>query len=104
MRVPFVSTIGRLVAQKRTERVLDVAARERMPLVVVGDGPERARLERLARGAHVRFVGRVPRTEALAWLGASRSLWFAAQEEGCPTVVREAEALGVPVRVLGSWP
>lgn len=98
--VPFVTSIGRLVAQKRTDRVIEVAARERVPLVIVGDGPERARLERMSRGARVHFVGRVPRQEALAWLSASESLWFAAREEGFPTVVREAEALGIPVRVI----
>ena len=97
---PFVTAIGRLVPEKRTERILEVAANERMPIVVVGDGPERARLERLARHAVVKFTGQLPRHEALAWLGASQSLWFASKIEGLPTVVREAEALGIPVRHL----
>lgn len=99
---PFVSTVGRLVASKRTERVVEIAAKERMPLVIVGDGPERRRLERTALKSHAdaRFVGRIPREEALAWMRASNSLWFASEAEGLPTVIREAEALGVPVRML----
>ena len=97
----MVTSIGRLIPQKRTERVIEVAASERIPLVVVGDGPERTRLERLARNTQTRFVGQVPRDEALAWLAASRSLFFASTDEGLPTVIREAEALGVPVRLLG---
>jgi len=99
---PFVSTVGRLVASKRTERVVDTAANERVSLVIVGDGPERRRLERAAleSRADARFVGRVPREEALAWMRASSSLWFASRAEGLPTVLREAEALGVPVRML----
>jgi glycosyltransferase involved in cell wall biosynthesis len=95
---PFVSTIGRLVASKRVDRIVEVAAAERVPLVVVGDGPERSRLERAAKGT--RFVGHVPREEALAWMRASSALWYAARDEGLPTVLREAEALGVPVRML----
>jgi glycosyltransferase involved in cell wall biosynthesis len=102
MREPFVSTIGRLVSSKRMDLVVEAAGRERMPLVVVGDGPERRRLERTAlrcrTDAH--FVGRVPREDALAWMRASSALWFAGLFEGLPTVLREAEALGVPVRML----
>jgi glycosyltransferase involved in cell wall biosynthesis len=102
MGAPFVSTVGRLVASKRTERIVATAANERMPLVIVGDGPERPRLERAALDSRgdVRFVGRVPREEALAWMRASSALWFASCAEGLPTVLREAEALGVPVRML----
>jgi teichuronic acid biosynthesis glycosyltransferase TuaC len=70
-------------------------------LVVVGDGPERSRLEALARarGVDARFVGRVPRDEALAWIGAADVLIHASEAEGLSTVVREAEALGTPVAV-----
>lgn len=99
---PFVSSVGRLLAFKRVDRIVRTAARERVPLVVVGDGPERRALERLAQGTHAdaRFVGQIPRAEALAWLRASDALWFASAREGRPTVVREAEALQVPVRFL----
>lgn len=100
MARPFVSAIGRLVASKRIDRIVEVAAAECVPLVVVGDGPERRRLENAARGADARFVGSVPRHEALAWMRASNELWYAARNEGLPTVLREAEALGVPVRML----
>lgn len=94
---PFVSAIGRLVSSKRVDRIISVARAERVPLVVVGDGPERRRLERLG---DARFVGTVPRHEGLAWMKASSALWFASRQEGFPTVLREAEALGVPVRML----
>jgi glycosyltransferase involved in cell wall biosynthesis len=99
---PFVSSVGRLVAFKHVDRIVETAARERTPLVVVGDGPERHALERLAKDkrADARFVGHVPREEALAWMRASDALWFASVREGWPTVLREAEALEVPVRFL----
>jgi teichuronic acid biosynthesis glycosyltransferase TuaC len=95
--------VGRLVASKRVDRAIAHVARTRDvdALVVVGDGPERARLEELARRCDVdtRFVGLVPREEALAWIGAARMVLHASLHEGLSTVVREAEALGTPVVV-----
>jgi glycosyltransferase involved in cell wall biosynthesis len=94
-------SVGRLVASKRVDRAIHHVARNRDVdgLVVVGDGPERARLEELARRCDVdtRFVGLVPREEALAWIGAARMVLHGSQHEGLSTVVREAEALGTPV-------
>jgi len=94
-------SVGRLVASKRVDRAIRHVARNRDVdgLVVVGDGPERARLEELARRCDVdtRFVGLVPREEALAWIGAARMVLHGSQHEGLSTVVREAEALGTPV-------
>jgi glycosyltransferase involved in cell wall biosynthesis len=98
----FDVSVGRLVPSKRVDKAIERAARTRDLLVVVGDGPERARLERRAaeRAARVRFVGDLPRDEALAYISAARSLLFASEREGCSTVVREARALATPVHVL----
>jgi glycosyltransferase involved in cell wall biosynthesis len=94
-------SVGRLVASKRVERAIDHVARSHDvdALVVVGDGPERARLTRLARhrGVDARFVGTVPREDALAWIGAAEELVDASIAEGNSTVVREAKALGTRV-------
>lgn len=94
-------SVGRLVASKRVDRAIHHVARTRDvdALVVVGDGPERARLEDLAKRCAVdaRFVGLVPREEALAWIGAARMVLHGSLHEGLSTVVREAEALGTPV-------
>jgi len=93
--------VGRLVGGKRVDSAIAHAAA--MPdldaLVVVGDGPERPRLERLARRAalDVTFVGAVDRPDALAWIGAADVLLHASEAEGLSTVVREAEALGTRV-------
>jgi teichuronic acid biosynthesis glycosyltransferase TuaC len=94
-------SVGRLVASKRVDRAIEHVARARNvdALVVVGDGPERARLEDLARarGVDARFVGTLDRRDALAWIGAAAELLHASLAEGLSTVVREAEALGTPV-------
>lgn len=94
-------SVGRLVRSKRVDRAIRYVARtpDVDALVVVGDGPERTRLEDLARRCDVdaRFVGLVPREEALAWIGAARMVLHGSEREGLSTVLREAEALGTPV-------
>lgn len=100
-RARVAVAVGRLVPGKRVERAIDhvAASRDLDAIVVVGDGPERAKLQARARAAGVdaRFVGRVPRDEALAWIGAADVLIHSSDHEGLSTVVREAEALGTPV-------
>ena len=101
-------SVGRLVPDKRVERAIEHVARGPRgsgvdALVVVGDGPERGRLERLARlrGVTAHFVGTVPRVEALTWIGAAEYVIHASRAEGLSTVVREAEGLGVDVLAIG---
>jgi teichuronic acid biosynthesis glycosyltransferase TuaC len=95
----FQVSVGRLIASKRVDKAIDHAVAARSLLVVVGEGPERRTLERHAArsSARVRFVGDVPRSEALAYLAAADSLVFTSEAEGCSTVVREAAATGTPV-------
>jgi glycosyltransferase involved in cell wall biosynthesis len=98
--------VGRLVEKKGTAVLLDAMARlgPEARLVVIGDGPERAALERRAAalGGRVRFLGALPRDEVLAWM---RRAWTLAvpsltardgDAEGLPTVLLEAAACGVP--------
>jgi teichuronic acid biosynthesis glycosyltransferase TuaC len=100
-------SVARLVPSKRVDRVIDHVAQTRDvdTLVVVGEGPERRRLERLARarGVCARFVGMLPREDALAWIGAADALLHASEAEGASTVVREAEALGTRVVRVGRF-
>jgi teichuronic acid biosynthesis glycosyltransferase TuaC len=94
-------SVVRLVASKRVDRAIEhvAVARDLDALVVVGDGPERARLDGLARARRVdvRFVGAVSRREALAWIGTADVLLHGSGAEGLSTVVREAESLGTRV-------
>ena len=96
--------VARLVASKRIDHVIEHVARTEpeTALVVVGDGPERKRLVELAllRRIDARFVGRLPRPDALAWIGAADVLLHASRTEGLSTVVREANALGVPALLV----
>jgi glycosyltransferase involved in cell wall biosynthesis len=92
--------VSRLVRDKPIERAIDHVARRHGRLVLVGDGPERARL--LAHAARMRVdveaTGALPHEEALAWIAAADVLLAPlARGEGAPTTIREARALGVRV-------
>jgi glycosyltransferase involved in cell wall biosynthesis len=92
---------GRLVREKRVDVALRAARLvPNARAVVVGDGPERAALEREFGDAS--FVGLVGRARALTWIAAADALLVASREEGAPSVVREARALGTPVVALPS--
>jgi glycosyltransferase involved in cell wall biosynthesis len=92
----LVVVAGRLVRDKRVDVALSAARLAGASrLVVVGDGPERSTLERAF--AEAEFTGLVPRNQALAWLSAADVLVSASEQEGSPSVVREARALGTPV-------
>lgn len=88
--------VARLIPEKQVDVAL--AACERVPrldCIVVGDGPELAKLKR--RFPRVRFVGHVERPLALTYLSAANVLVSASRKEGAPTTVREARALGTDV-------
>ena len=70
--------------------------------MLVGDGPERPRLERrineLGLQHCVRLVGSRPRAELVGWFSAADALLFPTHRaEGLPLVVLEALACGLPV-------
>lgn len=94
-RGDFILHLGRLVPYKRVDLVIAAAERLRIPLVVAGDGPDRARLEHLA-GRFTTFRGRVSEDEASRLLSTCRAFVFCAEEDfGIAPV--EANAHGTPV-------
>ncbi|MEO6772068.1 MAG: glycosyltransferase [Kofleriaceae bacterium] len=100
-----ILTVGRLSREKRVDVIIEAIDRiqntPRAPvLVIVGDGPERAALERLAAGkAHVVFVG-VQRGDTLKRLYASASAFvFASRIDTLGLATMEAMASGIPVIV-----
>jgi glycosyltransferase involved in cell wall biosynthesis len=97
-------TCARLIASKRVDRVIEEASRQGAQLTIIGDGPMRDALEKLAErhDPRPRFLGQLPRPEALAFIAAADKLVHLSEAEGAPTVVREARALGVPVLAMPS--
>jgi len=95
--------VGRFAFEKRWDVVLDAFARVRARrpavLVLFGDGPERARLERRAPPG-VRFVGfETDRAKLAASLASADVLVHGCPRETFGLVVSEAVACGLPVVV-----
>jgi glycosyltransferase involved in cell wall biosynthesis len=89
--------VSRLAAEKGVEVAIDACRIAGVPLVVAGDGPERARLEALAGGG-ARFVGRVDQAELeVLRRGASVALAPSRSAETFGLAAAEAMAAGVPV-------
>jgi glycosyltransferase involved in cell wall biosynthesis len=93
---------GRLTRQKAMHIAIDALAH--VPdarLTVIGDGPDRERLERHAQGAglngRVRFVGSLPRDEVLDALAGAEASVLSSDWENFPHAVVESLAVGTPL-------
>jgi glycosyltransferase involved in cell wall biosynthesis len=100
---PVVGTVGRLAAVKRQDVLIRAFAelRPRYPtarLLLVGDGPERGKLEALTRDLRlagaVLFAGQRSRPEPFYRLMSAFAL--TSSSEGMPVSLLEAWAAGVP--------
>ena len=100
---PTVATLAHVVGRKRHEDVLRALARAgaRVPglrWVVIGDGPERPRLERLAReqGVDVDWLGQLDHDDALSELARCHLMALPSVDEAFGVAYVEAMACGVP--------
>ncbi len=99
--------VGKLEQNKGVAYLLPAVERARLPwpLVVVGEGAERGRLESGARaaGRDVRFTGWLPRDEALAWLAHASLVVFPSYgPESLSRVLLESAVLGVPIAAMNT--
>lgn len=94
----YLLVVARLLAYRRIDVAIEACRRLGRRLVIVGDGPERARLERLA-GPGVRFTGRLSRPAVLDVMAACHAYLVPGVEDfGIAPV--EAMAAGKPVVAL----
>ena len=104
---PYALYLGKLAPNKGTSHLVDIVERARLdwPLVIVGDGPERAAIEAQARrsGRNVQLVGWVDHTRTTAWLAHASLLIFTSRgPESLSRVLLEASALGVPIAAMNT--
>lgn len=93
--------VGRLTEEKGVNSLLEAwdDYPGLPPIVIVGDGPLRGEVEKaVGRGAQVSWRGTLSRKEVRSLLHRSAVLIFPSLTyEGCPMVIIEALAAGVPV-------
>lgn len=97
--------VGKLAPNKGTRHLIGVAdlAHLDWPLVIVGDGPDRASLEHEAvtSGSDVRFVGWQDPEQTATWMAHASMLIFPSHgPESLSRVLIEASGLGVPIAAM----
>lgn len=105
---PTLMSVGLLIDRKGHHRIIEaMAALQDYTLLIVGEGPERARLtaliDRLGLSDRVRLLGARPHNELPALYGAADALVLASTREGWANVLLEAMACGTPVIASNIW-
>lgn len=91
--------VGRLINGKGTADLISAAKiLPDIEVTIVGDGPERERLQQMAKGLPIKFVGRVDHDEVANYLKRARLLVLPSHAgDGLPNVILEAMSFGLPV-------
>ena len=104
---PYALYAGKLAVNKGTDHLVDVIEQADLdwPLVVAGDGPDRAAIETAARQGkrEVRFLGWIDQDETARWIAHAGMLIFPSRgPESLSRVLIEASALGVPIAAMNT--
>lgn len=91
----YFVTLSRLVAHKRIGLVIEAFSRLNLPLKIIGDGPERKRLQSRA-APNIEFLGYQPDETVARLISKARGFVCAAEEDFGIAIV-EAQAAGCPV-------
>ena len=94
-RGDYFVMLSRLVPHKRIDLVVDAFSKLNLPLKIIGDGPQRAGLQKRA-GPNIEFLGYQP-DEIVAQLLEKARCFVCAAEEDFGIAMVEAQAAGCPV-------
>jgi glycosyltransferase involved in cell wall biosynthesis len=98
-RGDYYIVVSRLVQHKKIDLITDAFSRLGLPLVVVGDGPERERIAARA-SANIQMMGRLSDSDVKDLLENARAFIHMAEDDfGIAPV--EAQAAGCPVIAYG---
>lgn len=103
---PFILGVGRLVPQKRWDRLVAMMPALDAAVVILGDGPGRAAIEAQARALGVANRLHLPghAADPLPAMRRAAVLALTSDFEGVPGVLREALSVGTPVVSTDSSP
>lgn len=93
----LIGFVGRLAAEKQVHRMAELFGLSNTRFVVVGDGPERAKLEAEFSGQPVSFTGALRGLELANAYAALDVFVHFGTEETFGQTIQEAQASGVPV-------
>lgn len=104
---PYALYVGKLAINKGTDHLVDVIQQADLdwPLMIVGDGPDRASIEAAARasGRDVRFNGWLDQEQTARWIAHAGLLLFPSRgPESLSRVLLEASALGIPIAAMNT--
>jgi len=96
----YFLTVGRLSAYKRIDKIIEAFEKLDLPLVIVGDGKERRKLEKKIEGSRkIRILGEIDRKKLIKLYENCRAFVFACEDDfGIAPV--EAMSAGKPVIAL----
>jgi teichuronic acid biosynthesis glycosyltransferase TuaC len=105
---PTLISVGHLIERKGHHLIIEaMPALPSFTLLIAGEGPERANLERriaeLGLGDRVRLLGSRPHAELPELYGAADALVLASSREGWANVLLEAMACGTPAIATPIW-
>ena len=95
----YYLVVSALVPYKRVDLAIGAAAKLGRPLVIVGTGPERGTLQKIA-GPNVKFLGWQSDEQVRDWYAGCRALLFPGEED-FGIVPLETQACGKPVIAFG---
>jgi glycosyltransferase involved in cell wall biosynthesis len=98
-RENFYITVTRLVPHKRIDLIVQSFSKLKLPLLVVGEGPELSRLRSMA-ASNIHFLGYQSDEKVAELLGKARG-FICATEEDFGIAIVEAQAAGCPVVAYG---
>ena len=100
----YILSLGRLSHEKGLEylfKAFSTLNNNDIILVVVGDGPLKGKLKKMAHDLNIadsiRFVGSVSHEDTYKWYNAADVYCLASLGEGCPNTIIESLACGTPV-------
>ena len=98
-RGDFYLSLNRLVPNKRVDLLIKAFNKLNLPLIIIGDGPERLKLEKISN-SNIRFLGKISDREVEKYMSSCKAFVYAGIEDfGIAPV--EAMASGAPVIAYG---
>ena len=95
----FYLVVSRLVSYKKIDIIIKTFNELKKPLIIVGDGPERKKLQKMAN-KNIEFKGYLNNREVISLYQKCKAFVYTAEED-FGIVIAEAQAMGKPVVAYG---